>query len=156
MFACVPHVCGFTHACMATTSCDHCSTAQLQSLPLFTVLVVQILQPACLPHTVWPPVPGTLPTCAEAQSLLNATPFHFNLKGLVCLCICRLELHMEDGSVAQVTGYYNNLEVICSNTLGQSVTMACKPEGTRVVCEPSEPHTCEAVTTSKASICSAH
>ena len=111
---------------------------------------------SCLPHTVWPPVPGMLPTCAEAQSLLNATPFHFNLKGLVCLCICRLELHMEDGSVAQVTGYYNNLEVICSNTLGQSVTMACKPEGTRVVCEPSEPHTCEAVTTYKASICSAH
>lgn len=61
---------------------------------------------------------------------------------------------MEDGSVPEVTGYYNNLAVTCTNGLGQSVTMGCKPEGTRVVCAPAEPRTCEAVTMYKASVCS--
>ena len=63
---------------------------------------------------------------------------------------------MEDGSVPEVTGYYNNLAVTCTNGLGQSVTMWCKPEGTRVVCGPAEPHPCEAVTTYKASVRSEH
>lgn len=70
--------------------------------------------------------------------------------------VCRLKLRMEDDSVPEVTGYYNNLAVTCINALGQSVTMGCKPEGTRVVCEPLEPHRCEAVTTYKASVCSNH
>ena len=63
---------------------------------------------------------------------------------------------MEDGSVPEVTGYYNNLAVTCTNALGQSVPMGCKPEGTRVVCEPLKPYTCEAVTVYKASVCSKH
>ena len=63
---------------------------------------------------------------------------------------------MEDGSVPEVTGYYNNLTVACANTLGQSMAMSCKPEGTRVVCQPVEPHLCEAVTTYKASVCCEH
>lgn len=58
---------------------------------------------------------------------------------------------MEDGSVPEVTGYYNNLVVSCISALGQSLALRCKPEGTRVLIEPAEPHTCEAVTTYKAS-----
>lgn len=63
---------------------------------------------------------------------------------------------MEDDSVPEVTGYYNNITVACTNTLGQSVALSCKPEGKRVVCEPAEPHTCETVTTYKASVCYVH
>lgn len=95
--------------------------------------------------------------CHTWTIFVSCSPF---LDPSVSTCIrpftCRLQLCMEDGSVPEVTGYYNNLNVACTHALGQSVAMSCRPEGTRVVCEPVEPHTCEAVTTYKASVCCEH
>ena len=58
---------------------------------------------------------------------------------------------MENGSVPEATGYYNNFAVTCTSASGQSVTMRTRSQGVTVICEPVEPHRCEAATTYKAS-----